>query len=88
MNLPRGACDELGQKAEGDWSWGREVKHIFSTSFKALRLAPLDDLIFFSSVLPQRGSRDTQGPRNPSTKRNRAKSIANFVMKYSFRRNC
>lgn len=65
MNLTRGACDELGQKAEGDWSWGREVKHIFSTSFKALHLAPLDALIFFLLCSPTKGITGYPGAQKP-----------------------
>lgn len=52
MNLAR-KLRETGQGEE-------KLNTFFSASFKALHLAPPNDFISFSFVLPQRGSWDTQ----------------------------
>ena len=53
MNLPGEACDELGQRAETGHQ-GEKVNTFFFMSFKALHLAPQDDLIFFFYHITQR----------------------------------
>ena len=54
MNLPGEACDELGQRAERRVT-REKVNTFFFMSFKALHLAPQDDLIFFPPLFSHKG---------------------------------
>lgn len=68
MNLPGEACDELGQRAETGHQ-GEKVNTFFFMSFKALHLAPQDDLIFFffSPLFSHKGAQGTaRSPEVPA----------------------
>lgn len=74
MNLPGEACDELGQRAETGHQ-GEKVNTFFFMSFKALHLAPQDDLIFFFLLCsPTKGIRGQPGAQRFQ---HRAKPTAN-----------